>query len=73
VFLARHLPRDRRRVKSSRYRVGWAAVNFALVAAIARGLFASVNSAGAAGLTGLTLVLGSVGVDSQDIQVYCRT
>jgi hypothetical protein len=36
-------------------------------AATAGGLSDSVNSAGAAGL-----VLGSVGVDSQDIQVYCR-
>ena len=45
-------------------RPGWAAD--------CRRSLASVNSAGA-GLTGLTLVLGSVGVDSQDIQVYCRT
>jgi len=43
------------------------------LAADAGGLFALVNSAGAAGLTGLTLVPGSIGVDSQDIQVYCRT
>jgi hypothetical protein len=43
------------------------------LAASAGGLFVSVNSAGAAGATGLTLVLGSVGVDSRDIQVYCRT
>ena len=41
-------------------------------AADCRRSLASVNSAGA-GLTGLALVLGSVGVDSQDIQVCCRT
>jgi hypothetical protein len=42
----------------------------AAVVTIAGGLFASINSAGAVDLTGITLVLGSVGVDSQDIQVY---